>query len=192
MSIETGAGVKTYLNSLVSGTSGMGQGKHSMGSVTLLGESVSRLDLSGKISQSIFDMTGLSLSGGYSKTLESDGRYLTSGIVNGNDNVFDDEYSFEGPFVTSSLTQRFPWGIAAVLTGSYQYRMFINRPAYDLQENVISDERTDDVFGASFQLIKNFDYFGIRFVYNYIDNSSNDRYYNSGNNIFSVEIGAGF
>jgi hypothetical protein len=192
ISIETGAGVKTYLNSLVSGTSGMGQGKHRIGSVTLVGESISRLDLSGKISKSIFDMTGISLSGGYSKVLNSDGRYLASGNVNGNDNVFDDEYSFEGPFVTSTLTQRFPWGIAAVLTGSYQYRVFVDRPAYDLLENVISDERTDDVFAASFQLVKDFKYFGIRFVYNYINNSSNDRYYNSENNIFSVEIGAGF
>jgi len=192
LSIETGGGVKTYLNSIVSSTSGMGQGRHRMGSVTLVGESVSRLDLSGKISQSIFDMTGISLNGGYSKILNSNDRYLVSGNVTGSDNVFDDEYSFEGPFVTSSLTQRFPWGIAAVLTGSYQYRMFIDRPAYDLQENVISDERTDDVFGVSFQLIKNFDYFGIRFVYNYIDNSSNDRYYNFRNNIFSVELGAGF
>ena len=192
LGIETGAGVKTYLNSLVSSSSSMGQGKHKTGSTTLLGESVSRLDISGKVSQSIFDMTGISLSGGYSKILKSNDRYLVSGNVTGSDNVFDDEYSFEGPFVHSTLTQRFPWGIAAVLAGSYQYRMFVDRPAYDLNENVISDERADDVFSASFQLVKNFDYFGIRFVYNYINNTSNDQYYNFRNNIFSVEIGAGF
>jgi hypothetical protein len=70
--------------------------------------------------------------------------------------------------------------------------VFVDRPAYGLLENIVSDERKDDVFAASFQLIKNFNYFGIRFVYNYINNSSNDQYYNFRNNIFSVELGAGF
>ncbi len=190
LSIETGFGVKTYINSLTA-SSGMGSGRHKMGNSSALGESVMRLDISGKISQAIFDKTGISLTAGYTKNLRSNERYLVSGNVTGSDNLFDDEYSFEGPFIESSLTQRLPWNMAAVIGGTYQQRYFIDRPAYDLNENIISDQRTDKVAGASFQFIKNFSNFGIRLVYNFVHNSSNDQYYNFKNNIFSLELGAG-
>jgi hypothetical protein len=193
LSIETGFGAKTYMNSLTTtSTTGMGSGKHKMGNSTVLGESVMRLDVMGRISQSIFERTGFSLSAGYTKNLSSNERYLISGNVTGNDNVLDDEYSFEGPFTDASLTQRLPWSMAAVLSGSFQYRNFIDRPAYDLNENLISDTRTDKVFSASLRFVKNFENFGIILAYSYIQNSTNDEYYNFKNNIFSIELGAGF
>ncbi len=191
LTFETGFGAKSYLNSLSTSTT-MGQGKHNMSSSSIFNETIMRVDVSGKLTQTILDNTGFSISGGYTKNLKSDDRYLISGNVTGSDNIFDDEYSFEGPFVESSLTQRFPWGISASLGGIYRHRIFIDRPAYDLEENIISSERIDDEFTASFSLMKNFNYFGIRLVYNYINNSTNDRYYNFNNNVFSVEIGAGF
>lgn len=193
LGFETGFGIKTYINPLTSSTvSGMGPGRHKMGNSSALGESVMRLDISGKISQAIFDKTGASISAGYTKNLISSERYLVSGNVTGNDNEFDDEYSFEGPFTEASFTQRFPWNMAAVISGSYQQRYFIDRPAYDLNENIISDQRTDKVTGASVQFIKNFTNFGIRLVYSFVHNSSSDQYYNFKNNIFSLELGAGF
>jgi len=193
LSFETGLGVKTYLNSQTNtSTSGMGSGKHKMGSSTVLGESVFRLDVTGRLSQSIFDKTGLSLSAGYTKNLSSNERFLVSGNVTGNDNSLDDEYSFEGPYTEISLTRHLPWGLAAVLSGGFQYRNYIDRPAYDLNENLLSNERIDKLYTASLGLIKNFENFGFRLAYNYIQNSTNDEYYNFKNNIFSIELGAGF
>jgi hypothetical protein len=209
LGIETGFGMKNYVNSFsavtnttgINGMGGMdfmggngsGMGGYRMGSSsTGTDRNVMKLDITGKISQSIFDRTGLSFTAGYSKNLKSDERFLISGNVTGSNNVFDDEYSFEGPFVESSLTQRFPWNVAAVISAGYQNRIYVDRPAYDLNENILSNERTDKVFTASLQITRNFRNFGISLVYSHINNSTNDAYYNFENNIISLELGAGF
>lgn len=145
-----------------------------------------------RIGQALIEGTGLSLSGQYILNLQSNPRYITSsdGIVSGDD-IFDDQYSYQGPSFNLTLTQLLPAQVVLKLSGGMQNRDYLVRPAYDLAGIEIAPQRTDERKNIFLSIEKNFDELGLSLglSYEFLENSSNDEYFNYNNNIFGLSLG---
>ncbi len=114
------------------------------------------------------------------------------------DEIFDDNYGYEGTSFEITLTQILPWSMMSSLSTSYGNKNYVNRPAYDLNDNIISNKRVDKLFVTSFMLEKTFSVsgfinsFSISLLYDYIDNNSNDLFYKHNNNVGAVNFEVGF
>jgi hypothetical protein len=187
LGVELKGGIKSYLNAL-----NTGNGKNKKGSSGNKGTSVVRIDASGNFNYELFDKTNLYFESGLNKNFNSNGRYITSGNKSGMENTFDDEFSNEGLYVSMLLSSRLPWNVYFLMNLDYRNMNFTNRPAYDLNENIINDERIDKSTSLSVDITKYFKSFEVKLSYQYINNNSNDLYYNSHNNIYSFQISSGF
>jgi hypothetical protein len=176
-----------------SGTTGNGQGMHGSGqSGSSSTGNVFQVSVSTRVAQSLFDITGLSIGAKYQKNITDETRYISSGTVLSGNDIFEDIYAYEGPTVEAMLTQQMPWNIRVNASASYQYKKYRNRPAYDLNQVVISSERIDKVTDITFSLEKDFKHIGFGVYYTYVNNISNDTYYNFKNNIITIGVNAGF
>lgn len=190
LSFESNFGLKTYTEIF---DLTMGQGRHGqsrMGSSST--ESVIQIAVSGRAAQSLFDLTGISAGVRYQKNITDESRFISSGTVMSGNDVFEDVYAYEGPAADVSVTQGLPWDIMANISVSYQYKKYRNHPAYALNQIVISGERIDHVTAASISIEKDFKNLGFGLYYTYLNNNSNDAYYNFENNVFTIGLNAGF
>jgi len=108
--------------------------------------------------------------------------------------LFDDNYGYEGASFDAALTQILPWSMMAKISFLYQNKNYVNRPAYDLLDNIKSNERVDKVSSFSFILEKEFGWFNgfaISLMYDYIRNKSNDDFYNYKNNVCAISFDFG-
>ena len=187
LGVELKGGIKTYLNALNTGT-----GKNKKGSSGNKGTSVIRIDAAGNFSHELFNKTDLYIESGLNKNFNSNGRYITSGNKSGMNNTFDDEFSYDGVYISMLLSRQLPWNTFLLMSFDYRNMNFTNRPAYDLNENIINSERIDKSASLSVDLTKYFKNFELKLSYKFINTVSNDLYYNSHNNIYSFQISSGF
>jgi hypothetical protein len=190
LGVELKGGIKTYLNALnvLTGKNGINK----KGNSGKKGSNIIRIDASGNFRQELFSKTDLQIVAGLNKILINNVRYITSGNISSMGNIFDDEFSYEGFYTSVTLSQQLPWNMFLFIGAVYNNMNFINRPAYDLNGNVISGERIDNTASISIDITKNFKIFELKLMYQYANNISNDLYYNSRNNIFSFQISSGF
>jgi hypothetical protein len=182
LGVELKGGIKSYLNAL-----NTGNGKNKKGSSGNKGTSVIRIDAIGNLNYELFDKTNLFFESGLNKNFNSNGRYITSSNKSGMENIFDDEFSYEGVYASMFLRSRIPWDIYLNLNIDYRNMNFTNRPAYDLNENVINDERIDKSSSISVGITKYFKPFEVKLTYKFINTISNDLYYNSHHRDFSCK-----
>lgn len=191
--LQTDLGYKMYTtpNIDTSYTTGTGRWGQKSSSTTSSYPGVTQLIGMMRIGQAIVDGTGLSLSGQYILNLQSESRYILSydGIVSGDD-IFDDQYSYEGPSANITLTQLLPVQVVIKMTAGIQNRNYLLRPAYDIIGNEIADKRVDTRNNIFLSMEKNFEELGISLglSYEYLQNSSNDEYFKYNNNIFGIGL----
>jgi hypothetical protein len=144
-----------------------------------------------KIGQKITEVTGLSLISKYQWNIQKQSRYLSSdyGLIS-DDELFDDHYGYEGLQTGFTLTQILTETATAKLSGGIQDKLYSTLAAYDMDGNLIADQRSDVRTYFSLQIHKNFDALGfsIKASTDLIYNKSNDPLYNYHNNAFALEI----
>jgi len=148
-----------------------------------------------RVGQSIFENTGLSWTAQYQWNIQKESRYLASDYGNiSDDALFDDHYGYEGFQVSGMLTQVISSDTRIRLVGSLQNKLYSNRAAYDLEDNLVSGQRYDTRTSVSFQFSKEVESLGITLnaAYDYIVNDSNDQFYHYTNNAFSLGLSVPF
>ncbi len=162
-----------------------------------------RLTLNANIGQSLGKKTGLSLYLGKSFIMSRDGTSLVSGTADyyGEDELFDDPYSYESSDVSLKLTKILFDKYTVKLTGFYSYKHYlyeIDLLTDDTDVTGSADDRRDDYSGILANVSRSFDtsilvFNGIELTlsYYYINNNSNSPFFNYyGNSVnFSVEAG---
>lgn len=195
LALETNLGIKTYTNAppeTISTSAGMGKGKYIIDDSN---PSVIQLAGNIRIAQSIFDKTGLSLAFGYQRNLQQETRYLPSGYIISDDDLFDDNYGYEGPGFEATLTQILPWSMMGKVSFNYLHKKYVNRPAYDLLDSIKADVRVDKVSYLSVIIEKEFFWLNgltVSLMYDFIRNTSNDEFYNYKNNVWAISFDLGF
>lgn len=144
-----------------------------------------------RIGQSLFDGTGLSITGAYQANLQKEARTLGSeyGMIS-DDDLFDDHYGYEGPMASLMITQLLPWEMKLRVTGSWQERVYGTQPAYDLAGTLAAPHRSDIRRALSLHLSLPLEFLGcsLDIAFDNIQNSSNDPFYSYTNNALTMQI----
>lgn len=144
-----------------------------------------------KIGQKLTDVSGLSLTSKYQWNILKQVRYLSSdyGLVS-DDELFDDHYGYEGLQASLMYTHIISESAIAKLSGGFVNKRYSTMPAYDLDGNIIANERLDARAYINLQLHKSFEELGFsaKASLDIINNKSNDPLYNYQNNAISLEI----
>jgi len=142
-----------------------------------------------RVGQAIIAGTGLSMTAQYQINLQKASHYLTSqeGVI-ADDELFDDHYGYEGLQATVMLTQLLPAGMVMKIAGGMNERNYTGQPAFDLTGAQLDDQRLDHRRNFALQVEKSFESLGVSFglAYDYIDNNSNDAYYDYTNHAFTA------
>ncbi len=209
VTVEANYGHKTYQQAIAS-TPGFfqnpeGYGHHRGGMGHWMGgnnfnsfnPSLNQFVASIRGAQSLTLSTGLSFEALIRRNSDSAVRYL-AGQVYGyttEDDLFDDRYGYESEELAFTLTQLLPWSAQFRLGMEYQWKDYLNRPALDLNgEPLSTGELRRDTRAFIWQsLVKPFR-FGHEKSLNisgevvWIDNRSNDLYYDYKVLVFSLGI----
>lgn len=183
--VQADLGTKFYTSTPSGTTSSMRKGMSS----SLL-PSVTQLIGMVKVGQRITEETGVSLTMRYQWNLQKQSRYLSSdyGFIS-DDELFDDHYGYEGLHTSLLLTQFLSESMVLKVTGGIQNKFYSSLPAYDLDGNVIADQRSDIRTYMNILFQKNFDAgFSLKAAYDLIGNTSNDAFYDYGNSAMSFEV----
>ena len=152
---------------------------------------VTQLTGSVRVGQSVFQNTGLSITGSYQLNIRKEIRYLGSsyGLI-ADDEIFDDHYGYEGPQAGIMLTQILPWDMKLRLTGNVQRRTYASQGAYDNAGVQVGAERLDSRSALNVQVHIPVRALGctVGLAYDHIRNSSNDAYYDYTNNAFTLHL----
>ncbi len=185
---EMGIGVKNYTNqSIINyfGTTGFGP----RGGLRFSEEPVKStlFSISGNIAKSITAKTGVNLGLGgqwfigdpiqaYS---ESDGIYYFT-----ENDLYDDPYSYQGPYVSLNLTRQFAIGFKGRIGAKFQQKYYSGTPALDENGDLTGETREDTRHQYSLMVSKNFNTGwsfprSITLDFNFMirNNPSNDPYY---------------
>lgn len=154
-----------------------------------------------RVAQSLANSTGLSMDIRIRRNPGDGVRYL-AGQVSGyttEDELFDDRYGYESEEVATTLTQLLPWKMTLKSGLEFQWKDYVNRPALDLNGEVLSsgDLRNDRQVLGWLSLSKSFSVLGGKSVdlfaeFYWIDNQSNDLYYDYQVNLISFGITTSF
>ncbi|HEY9188119.1 MAG TPA: hypothetical protein VIR55_09475 [Ignavibacteria bacterium] len=148
-----------------------------------------------KIAQSIIDNLGVSLSYSLRKSIINNSRYiLGNDYYFSNDNLFDDNYSYNENDFEMNLTYLIFTDLILKSSFEYQIKKYLNKYP---DENNDYIERNDNKYLFLMHLSKNFNLFdkileklNIYLYYIYTNNNSNVKYYNYNNNIFGLGLTA--
>lgn len=151
------------------------------------------------IGQGLSDYTGIALRVTQRWNLTDRGRAFVGGAVDmiGEEELFDDPYSYDGTEATFTLTQLLPWSMSAKAGLLY---MLKNYPyAADLNNATDSDLRDDTRMGAWLELSSNlldewllFSGLEVTLQYSYLRNQSNTSWYDYSSHNIAVGIGTEF
>jgi len=149
---------------------------------------VTQLGFMARVAQSIFDGTGLALTGQYQWNIRKESRYLYGTIPD--DVIFDDHYGYEGLLLGAMFTQLLPLDSRIRISAGRQKRIYSTLPAYDLNGVLVSDKREDSRYLYTVQLKKDFEDLGLSFdvTFDHIKNFSNDAFYDYTNNAVTLGI----
>ena len=149
------------------------------------------------LSQSLTDNTGIAGYVYFRKNISNGTRYLYSdSLIYYEEEIFNDIYSHDGYEAGLSLTQLILSTIVARMEIAYNDKSFSNLPAATIDGYELSENRKDKQFALGLEL-----QFNLRNImngltasctFNYINNNSNDAFYQYDNQIFMVSFGWGF
>jgi hypothetical protein len=150
-----------------------------------------------QVGQGITESSGISVYAFYKKNLSGGNRYITSiDYIYYEDELFNDIYSSEGVETGVTLTYLFLPNVIGKLAGRYNLSDYTNLPVADEDGNELDKFRKDHQlsFGAAFEIGLGEMISGLYLSmnYNYVNNISNDYYYNYQNNLFAIALGFGF
>lgn len=142
--------------------------------------------------QRLTDETGLSVTLRYQYNLQKQSRYVTSeeGYIISDDELFDDHYGYEGLHSMLTLTQLLTETITVKATGGMMEKVYSSLPAFDLSGTLIADQRKDNRFYINLLFQKDFVDLGfaVKAAVDFIENSSNDPFYDYSNTAATLEI----
>ena len=154
-----------------------------------------------KIAQAVARGTGLQVEYTHRTNLVGSNRYAEVESYTGEDDAFDDRYSYSGKRVEATLKRVGRWGMVLSLTGQYEWRSFEDRPALDLDGWAIgADVTREDRRGSLFLEAEKVFHLktgwlrevGIHLESLVQDVDSNDPYYATSTRIHSVGFSFGF
>ena len=152
------------------------------------------------VGQSLTDNIGLRLRFLQRWNLNDRGRAFVGGAVDfiGEEELFDDPYSYESSELSITLTYLLPWSMT-LRTGGYYFFKDYNYPATldyaDPFATLRNDERTGGWFrigkriGGAWLLFNGLD---VSIGYSYLRNQSNTGYYDYSSNSLTLGIGTDF
>lgn len=151
-----------------------------------------------RTAQSISSRIGISAE--YQLRLNSAGsnRYLNNGdgFYYSDEEIFEDMFAYHGSMWTAGYNQHLPWSMRISLNGSREIRQYDDRPAADLQGEPFadgrlrSDRRTMAWLTWSKRLtIKNgWSPLNISLTYSWLENDSNDPFYNYNSTYWGLRL----
>lgn len=149
-----------------------------------------------RVGQRLGESTGLSATLHYQHGLNKRPRYLVDdeGYLIADDELFDDQYGYEGLSAVMMFTHYFSETFQVRATGSRSSRAYLTLPAYDVNGAFLSDRRSDDRYVLTLALECGL--FGtgalFRTAVDLIDQRSNDPYYTYKNTAVSAGIALPF
>lgn len=186
-----------------SGRMGMGERSGMGGTVQYLmyeEPSTSQLSAWINIGQGLSETTGLSLRLLQRWNLTDRGRAFVGGAIDfiGEEELFDDPYSYESSEGSLILTQVLGWGLKAKVGGMYAKKGYAYPASLDYSD-LSAPTRADERFGGWLTLEKTlsgswllFDGFTIALNYAYLRNQSNTSYYDYRSNALGLGISTDF
>jgi len=189
-----------------SGGKGNGNGgKHGSGGGTdapvftqIQGRNITQWQADLRLAQSIGTRTGLALQGTVRRRFQGSSRTLTyqDGGYEENDPLFDDPYSYEFDEVLVEWTRELPWRIQMKTGGAVTVKRY-QTPAFDLEGNPAGDALRKDersrlwvevkkTMGGG-KAIQNMD---VMIYYLFLNNHSNDLYFEYSGHVFSLGFSA--
>lgn len=187
---EVDLGVKVYSTPNEDTTGALTAGRGRMSS-SLSSPGVAQATGMLRIGQSVFQNTGLSLTGSWQVNLRREARFLTSdyGLVS-DDEIFEDHYGYQGPGGSLMLTQILPLDMKLRVTGSWQRRGYTPRAAYNEVGVQIAPERIDNrrALNVSLHIPVTPAGFTLGVAFDHIVNASNDPFFSYTNNAFTVQL----
>lgn len=149
-----------------------------------------------QIGQGITDYFGMSAYVFYKKNLSGGNRYLASlDYVFYEEELFNDIYSSEGLETGLSMSYLILPNLIGKIAGKYAVSDYTDLPVADEEGNELDEFRKDNQFtvGAAFEMGLGEMLSGLYLSlnYNYVNNISNDYYYNYQNNLFAIALGFG-
>lgn len=185
------AGVKTLTPTVMTVESGSGNGRrfgNTETTVTLPGPATTQITGSLRVGQSVFDGTGVSLTGMYRVNT---GTASTTPSPEGtsDDDIFEDHYAYEGPSLSLMITQIIGSRVTVRFIVDRQNRTYADRPVYENDLLLFSgraDTRQSATLLADYAIVPGG--LTLSVIYDYIRNSSNDPLYTYGNNALTLGI----
>jgi len=112
---------------------------------SMQGKSVTRMQLSLRLAQSLTEQTGLAVEVSQNRSLSGQGRYLSyqDGGYEENDLLFDDPYNYDFESIFLELTQILPFSVQ-LKTGWQGWDKRYYYPAFDMEGNPVYDENRSD------------------------------------------------
>lgn len=148
-----------------------------------------------KLGQRISDEIGVSISERYQWNLQKQTRYLSSeyGYIS-DDELFDDHYGYEGLHSVATVTTLLSESSTLKLSGGRQNKLYSSLSAFDMNGNTVADQRIDTRTYLNIGFQQNFENLGISLKgsVEFIQNFSNDAFYNYNNNALALELGIPF
>jgi len=159
----------------------------------------SRIGAEVSVTQSLSDKTGLNISYEYSRPVKSAERFvrINTDYIFSETELFNMPYDYRYSAVSGLFTGMFDFGIIMKLSGSLQYRDYVNQAAMDLDGNPINggilreDTRKSVMYsaGKKFSISERFlKSINAEFIYIWSAVDSNDPYYSYDTNLTSLNI----
>lgn len=195
--LQAVAGNKNYSSDqLLQSVTGMGmrgKGRFMNSSKSV---NVAQLRSSVKISQSVFEKTGLSVyylnRTNLTKTKQN---FLSTELIYSDDSeLWDDPYGFQGNEAGLELTQILPYNLTAKFSVDYSNRHYLNNAADSLGLTQRIDNKTE-IWGGlskSFNSLSFIESLELGIEYMYIINRSNTEFFDYRNNLFQLSLQLGF
>lgn len=157
----------------------------------------SQLKLMTNISQSLGEKTRMNGYVVYRNNLSDGSRYLVSdSLVYYEEEIFNDIYSYDGVETGLGFKHYFNDNIEFSIEAKYIFKNYSALNAVDIDGNELSDLREDKLWGLGagimFDLSSFINGFTLSVAWNYIDNTSNDYYYQYTNQMISALLDYNF
>jgi hypothetical protein len=152
------------------------------------GQGIQVFSLSGLIAQGLGNKIGLRISGMKQWVLSGQNPFFFIEEFYMVENPSYDRFSWEGYQLGSQLTFLLPWNIQLKLGYTMSNKEFPGIESLDLEGNPLGITRKDNRKQIEVMTEKNFPRFSVYVSYYYVENSSNDLYFDWSGHYFSVGI----
>jgi len=166
-----------------------GQGPHYFQTVTeTQGQGIQVLSLAGLIAQGLGNKLGLRLSGMKQWVLSGQNPFTFIEEFYAVENPSYDRFSWDGYNVETQLTLLVPWNVQLKIGYTISNKEFPGIESFDLEGNPLGIMRKDNRNQIEVRAGKNFPRFSVFLSYFFINNSSNDLYFDWNGHFLSLGI----